>query len=54
MDASHFAIAVILSQMFDDAKLHPVRYISRKLSPAELNYDIYGWEMLAVVLSIRK
>jgi len=37
-DASDFAIAAILSQMFEDAKLHPVSFISRKLeSQAALN-----------------
>jgi len=53
-DASDFAIAGILSQKFEDGKLHPVRFVSRKLNPAELNYDIYDKEMLAVVFSLRK
>jgi transposase InsO family protein len=53
-DASDFAIAGILSQKFEDGKIHPVRFTSRKLSPAEMNYDVYDKEMLAVVFSLNK
>jgi len=53
-DASDCAIAGILSQKFEDGKVHPVRFVSRKLSPAELNYDVYDKEMLAIVFSLRK
>jgi hypothetical protein len=53
-DASDFAIAGSLSQTFEDGKIHPSHYVSRKLSPAELNYDEYDKEMLAVVFSLRK
>jgi hypothetical protein len=53
-DASDFAIAGILSQKFEDGKIHPVRFTSRKLSPAELNYDVYDKEMQAVVFSLNK
>jgi len=53
-DASDFAIAGTSSQKFEDGKIHPVRCVSRKLSPAELNYDVYDKEMLAVVFSLQK
>jgi len=53
-DALDFAIACISSQKFEDDKIHPVRFVSRKLSPAELNYDVYDKEMLAIVFSLRK
>jgi hypothetical protein len=53
-DASDFVIAGILSQKFEHGKIHPVRFVSRKLNPGELNYDVYDKEMLAVVLSFRK
>jgi len=52
-DASDFAIAAILSQQFKDRKVHPVGFISRKLSQVEQNYDVYDKEMLAVVFSLR-
>jgi hypothetical protein len=53
-DASDFAIAGISSQKFEDCKLHPVSSISRNLSLAEHNYDVYDNEMLAIVLAFRK
>ena len=49
-DSSDFALGAILSQRFpDDNKLHPIAFLSKKLSPAELNYEIYDKEMLAIV-----
>jgi hypothetical protein len=53
-DASDFAIAGTLSQIFEDCEIHPVRFISRKLNLAELNYDVYDKEMLAVLFSLQK
>jgi hypothetical protein len=53
-DASDFAIAGIVSPKFEHGKIHPVRFVSRKLNPAKLNYDVYDKEMLAVVFSLRK
>jgi len=53
-DASDFAIAGILSQKFEDGKLYPVSFISRKISLAEFNYDVFDKEMLAVVFSLEK
>jgi len=53
-DASDLAIAGILSKKFEDGKIHPVRFVSRKLNPAELNYDVYDKEMLVVVFSLQK
>ncbi|KAK4685054.1 putative transposase, partial [Tremellales sp. Uapishka_1] len=48
-DASDFAIAGILSHSDENNQLRPVAYYSRKLQPAELNYEIYDKEMLAIV-----
>ena len=53
-DTSDFAIAGVLSQKFEDRKLHPVSFISRKLLQAELNYDVYDKEMLTIVFSLQK
>jgi hypothetical protein len=47
-DVSNFAIDCILSQKHV-RKLHPVSYHSRKMEPAEKNYDIHDKELLAVV-----
>jgi hypothetical protein len=38
-----------LSQPDDNGILHPVAFYSRKFNPAELNYEIYDKEMLAIV-----
>jgi hypothetical protein len=48
-DASDYAIGSILSQYDNNNVLHPIAYYSRKLKPAEINYEIYDKEMLAIV-----
>lgn len=53
-DASDFAIGCILSQYGDDGILHPVAFYSRKFTPAEINYEIYDKEMLAIVTAFRE
>lgn len=51
-DASDTAIAGILS--YEDAgKLYPLAFMSRKMLPAELNYEIHDKEMLAIVDSFK-
>ena len=47
-DAWNLAINIYLIQEYKD-KHHLVVYILRKLSLAELNYDIYNKELLAIV-----
>jgi hypothetical protein len=53
-DASDFAIGACLSQPGDDGKLRPIAYHSRKLSPAELNYDIHDKELLAIIVAVEQ
>ena len=53
-DASNFAIGAILSQKFKDGKIHPVSFLSKKLSDAEFNYDVFDKEMLAIVYAVEK
>uniref|UniRef100_A0A8C5MDR7 Gypsy retrotransposon integrase-like protein 1 n=1 Tax=Leptobrachium leishanense TaxID=445787 RepID=A0A8C5MDR7_9ANUR len=48
VDASEVATGAILSQQAADGLLHPVAYCSKKLSPAEINYDIGDHELLAI------
>ena len=50
-DASDLAIGACLCQEHD-SKWHPIAYLSRKLSPAEQNYDIHDKELLAIVASL--
>ena len=48
-DASHYTIAAIISQISpDDGDLHPIAFYSCGMKPAELNYEIYDKELLAI------
>ena len=51
-DASDLAIGACLTQEHD-GKRHPVTYYSRKMTPAEQNYEIYDKELLAIVAALR-
>jgi hypothetical protein len=53
-DASDFAIGACLGQLDEQGKLRPVAYYSRKLSPAELNYDVHDKELLAIVVAFEQ
>ena len=53
-DAFDFALGAIISQPDDNGKLHPVTYYSHKLSLAEVNYEIYNKEFLAIVTAFKK
>ncbi|KAG5716608.1 hypothetical protein E4T56_gene16277 [Termitomyces sp. T112] len=54
-DASDYAIAGILSQSNSEGKdLCPVAFYTRSMIPAELNYDIYDKELLAIVEAFRQ
>ena len=48
-DASLVASRGILMQQDGNGDLHPCAYLSQTFSPAEHNYDIYDWELLAVI-----
>jgi transposase InsO family protein len=51
-DSSDFAISAILSQ-YHDGILHPIAFMSRKMAPAEQNYDIREKELLALVVAVK-
>jgi hypothetical protein len=53
-DASDFAISGILSQRQADGELHPVAYYSRKMDPAERNYEIHDKELLAIIACLKE
>jgi hypothetical protein len=53
-DASDFAIGACLGQLDEQGKLKPVAYYSRKMTPAELNYDIHDKELLAIVVAFEQ
>lgn len=48
-DASDWVYSGILSQEDNEGVLHPVAFFSKKMIPAELNYEIYDKELLAIV-----
>lgn len=55
-DASGFAISGVLSQQHEfEGKMqwYPVAYFSRKMTPAERNYDTHDGELLALVESFK-
>lgn len=48
-DASDYAIGACLNQPDGEGLLHPVAFYSRKMTSAELNYEIHDKELLAIV-----
>lgn len=51
-DSSGYAIGGVLSQVDKKGRLRPVGF-SRKLLPAEANYEIYDKELLSIVATMR-
>jgi len=47
-DASDFALGCVLAQLLD-RRLHPMAFHSRKLSPAERNYEIHDQQLFAIL-----
>ena len=55
VDASDTGVGAVLSQRSaEDHKVHPCAFFSRKLDPAERNYDIGNRELLAVKLALEE
>lgn len=55
IDASNVGVVVVISQRDPkDGKLHPCAFRSRKLSPAEHNYDIGNRELLAIKVALEE
>ena len=52
-DASGFAIAAILSQLFEDGQWHPIAFVSKKLQGSELNWEVYDQELYAIVYAFQ-
>ena len=49
VDASDWVVGGVLSQYDDEGVLRPVAFFSKKHSPAEINYEIYDKELMAIV-----
>ncbi|CAJ1078658.1 Pol polyprotein [Xyrichtys novacula] len=55
VDASDTGVGAVLSQRAaTDQKLHPCAFFSRRLTPAERNYDVGDRELLAVNLALEE
>ena len=52
-DASDYALGAVCSQSDPDNVLHPIAFYSRKLLPAEINYQIYDKELLAIIAAFK-
>jgi hypothetical protein len=50
-DASQFTIGATLAQDFSDGQ--HITYFSKLLLPVECNYNIYNWELLAIIYAIK-
>jgi hypothetical protein len=53
-DISDYAIEAYFIQIGKDGKLHPVTFYSKKISLAEMNYDIHDKNFLAVVTAFQE
>ncbi|EUC55812.1 Transposon Tf2-1 polyprotein [Rhizoctonia solani AG-3 Rhs1AP] len=53
-DSSDYATRAILSQKNKEGKLCPVAYLSKTLTPAERNYEIYDKELLAIIRAFKE
>ena len=54
MDLLDFILGVYMVQKYKDGIWHSVVYYSRKLTPLELNYNIYNKELLAIVTVLKE
>ena len=52
-DTSLVASRGVLMQWDGNRDLHPCAYLSQSFSPAKRNYDIYDWELLAVIHALK-
>ena len=51
-DASKYTTEVILTQLDANGDRHPISFISKTLSLAERNYEIYDRELLAIIRAL--
>jgi hypothetical protein len=53
-DASDYALAGIISHPDQHGNLQPIAFYSRKFNDAELNYEIYDKELLAIIQCLKE
>ena len=54
IDLLDFVLRVYMVQKYKDKIWYSVAYYSKKLTPLELNYNIYNKELLAIVTVLKK
>ncbi len=54
IDALDYAIGVEVGQIGKDRKYRPISFFLKKFLGAELNYEIYNKELLAIVRAIEE
>ena len=52
-DVLDFALSIYLVQKYPD-RWHLVTYYSRKITPLELNYNIYNKKLLRIVAALKE
>ena len=52
--ASDYAGGAVHFQVQRNGRVHPCAFLSRKFSPAELNYDIHDKEMVTIVIAFKE
>jgi hypothetical protein len=53
-DCFGYSMGACLSQINKSGKLKPVAYFSKKLSPAESNYEIHDKKLLAIIRAMEE
>lgn len=55
VDASSLGVGAVLSQWNQkDNRIHPCAFFSKRLSPAEQNYDVGNRELLAIKMALEE
>ena len=54
MDAFLMALRAVLMQHNTNKDMQPCGYLSQTFSPTKCNYDIFNWELLAVIHSLKE
>ena len=53
-DALKYASGAVLTQLDTNGDQHPCAFISKTFSPTERNYEIYDWELLAIIWALEE
>jgi hypothetical protein len=53
-DASKYATGAVLTQLDSNGDQHPISFISKTISPAERNYEIYDRELLVIIRALEE